>query len=153
MRARTLHQQEDYDAIIAKCQVCHVSMVDADGFPYVVPMNFGYTDGNIILHGAENGKKMTILRSNPNVCVAFSTDYVLRYQNEEVACSWGMKYRSVIVYGKIEFITEDNAKIDALNVVMKHYAGREFPYNMPAIREVCVFKVIPDRFSCRVYGY
>ncbi|MHC1706185.1 MAG: pyridoxamine 5'-phosphate oxidase family protein [Bacteroidales bacterium] len=153
MKARVLQKQEDFDAIIRSCQVCHVAMVDAEGLPYVLPMNFGYLEGIVYLHSAQHGKKMDILRTKPDVCVAFSTDYVLRYQNEEVACSWSMKYKSVLVYGKVEFVEDTAAKTDAMNIIMKHYAGKEFPYNMPAIREVCVYKVIPGRFTGRVYGY
>ena len=153
MRVRTLHTQAEFDEIINKCQVCHLSMVDKEGLPYVIPLNFGYKDGIIYLHGANTGKKMDILRSNPRVCIAFSTDYLLRYQHEEVACSWGMKYRSVIVYGKVEFVEDHEAKIAAMNVVMKQYSGKEFPYNMPAIREVCVYTVKPEKFTARVYGY
>ncbi|MCX6270248.1 MAG: pyridoxamine 5'-phosphate oxidase family protein [Bacteroidetes bacterium] len=153
MRHRAIFKQEDFDEIISKCVVCHVSMVDENGLPYVLPMNFGYREGVLYLHSARQGKKLDILTQRPDVCVAFSTDYVLRYQNEEVACSWGMKYRSVLMYGKVEFIEVEGEKIDAMNVIMKKYTQREFPYNMPAIREVCIYRLVPARVTGRAYGY
>lgn len=153
MRARILYQQEEFDDIISRCQVCHVAMVDQHGLPYVLPMNFGYFNGILYLHSSQKGKKTDILRSKPEVCVAFSTDYVLRYQNEEVACSYGMRYKSVLIYGKVEFLEDCEAKTEAMNCIMKHYSGKEFHYNVPAIREVCVYRVIPEKFTCRVYGY
>mgnify|MGYP001001334860 CR=1 FL=1 len=64
-----------------------------------------------------------------------------------------MKYRSVIAYGKVEFIIDPVAKIDALNVIMKNYTDRKFKYNDPAIRDVNVFKVNVEKLEGRVYGY
>lgn len=46
------------------------------GTPYVVPMNYGVikdeADGHYIiyLHGANEGRKLEVIKSNPNCCVA-----------------------------------------------------------------------------------
>jgi hypothetical protein len=152
MRTRIISDPEEITEIINKCQVCHMSMVDPEGAPYVLPMNFGYYDNIVYLHSAQHGKKMDILRKNPRVVLAFSTDYLLRFQNEEVACSYSMKYRSILIYGEIEFIDDPDAKKEAMNVVMRQYTGKDFSYNMPAIREVCIYKVVPAEITGRAYG-
>jgi nitroimidazol reductase NimA-like FMN-containing flavoprotein (pyridoxamine 5'-phosphate oxidase superfamily) len=128
-------------------------MSDPDGNPYVIPMNFGYHDGILYLHGAQKGKKIAILQKNPRVCINFSADHLLRYQSEEVACSWSMKYRSVLCYGAVEFITDPEAKVKALDIIMGQYANREFKYNPPSLREVNVFLVKVSNFEGRVFGY
>ena len=153
MRSRILTSQEEIQAIIKKCQVCHVAMADKEGKPYVLPMNFGFADGVIYLHSSQKGKKIEILRNNSDVCVEFSTDYMLRFQSEEVACSCSMKYRSVLAYGKVEFVEDPEAKIAHLNMIMSNYTQKEFKYNPPSIREVCCWKVAVTRFEGRVYGY
>jgi uncharacterized protein len=153
MKNRTLTHQTEIDAIIKKSQVCHMAMVDDQGKPYVLPMNFGYHDGIIYLHSSRKGKKADILRNNPSVCIAFSTDYHLRWQNEGVACSYSMKYRSVLAYGEVEFIEDPDLKKEHLNRVMEQYTHRKFSYNAPAIREVLCFRVVVKRFEGRVYGY
>jgi len=139
--------------IIDKCEACYVSMVDQHNMPYVVPLNFGLKDGVIYLHSSRTGKKLDILRNNKNVCIAFSTDHQLRFQHEDVACSYVMKYRSILVYGHIEFIEDIEDKIEAMNLVMKKYVGREFSYNEPAIREVCVYKVVINEMTGKMLGY
>jgi uncharacterized protein len=153
MRHRILTNIIEIEEIIKKCHVCHVAMVDLDGKPYVVPMNFGFEEGIIYLHSSRIGKKIEILKANPEVCVAFSTDYLLRYQNENVACSWSMKYRSVLAYGKVTFIEDDLQKVNHMNIIMKNYSPKEFKYNPPSIREVCCWKVIVNKFEGRVFGY
>jgi nitroimidazol reductase NimA-like FMN-containing flavoprotein (pyridoxamine 5'-phosphate oxidase superfamily) len=153
MRARAIIDKKELEEVIGRCQVCHLAMVDPDGKPYVIPLNFGYRDGVVYLHGAKHGKKIDVLRNNPEVCINFTTDHLLRYQNEQVACSWSMKYRSVLCYGAAEFITDPEEKTAALHVVMAQYSAGEFKFNAPAIREVCVWKVNISRYDGRAYGY
>jgi uncharacterized protein len=153
MRRRTVTDLKEIVEIISKCLVCHVAMVDPEGLPYVVPMNFGFEEGVIYLHSSQKGKKIDSLRNNPRVCIEFSTDYVLRAQSEEVACSYSMKYRSVLVYGEVEFIEDYDEKAEAMNRVMKHYTSREFQYNPPSVHEVCCYKVKVHKFDGRVFGY
>ncbi|MBN2175835.1 MAG: pyridoxamine 5'-phosphate oxidase family protein [Bacteroidales bacterium] len=153
MKSRILHLQEEIDRVIKKCDACYMGMVDTSGNPYVIPMNFGYKSGEIFLHSAQTGKKIDILQKNNQVCVAFSTDHELRWQSEKVACSYGMKYRSVVAFGKVVFIEDYDQKVDALNVIMSQYTDREFSYNAPAVKDVNVFKVVVEKFEGKAYGY
>lgn len=139
--------------IIDKCEVCYLGMVDQEGKPYVLPFNFGYEDGRIFLHSAGEGKKIGILKDNPNVCVSFSTDHLLFHRHEPVACSYGMKYRSVLAYGRVVFVDDFNEKVRILNIIMQKYAGREFSFNPPAINNVCVYRVDIDRIEGKESGY
>lgn len=152
MRRRVIDTTEEMLEVIGRCDVCYVSMVTQDGFPYVVPMNFGIDNNVLILHGAKEGTKMDILAKNPNVCIAFSTDHELRYQHEQVACSWSMKYRSVLLRGTVEMIHDYDEKVSALNVIMRKYAGRDFSYSAPAIREVQPFRINEFKLTGRAYG-
>jgi uncharacterized protein len=153
MKARAITDHKEFVEIIQRCQWCHLAMIDPGGKPYVIPMNFGFKDDIIYLHGAKHGKKIDSLTQHPEVCINFTTDHVLRYQNEEVACSWSMKYRSVLCYGEAEFITDPEAKIAAFHIVMAHYSTGEFKFNPPSIREVNVWKVKVSKFEGRIYGY
>lgn len=153
MKNRPIISKTENEVVILKCQTCCIAMVDPEGKPYVIPMNFGYADGHVYFHGSAKGKKVDVLKNQEDVCISFSTDHELRYVTEEVACSWSMRYRSVLVYGKAEFVVDPEEKINILNVIMAHYADRKFDYNDPAIREVMVFKVKVDKMEGRVYGY
>jgi uncharacterized protein len=153
MKRRTITDPREIEEIIRKCQVCHVAMANPEGDPYVVPMNFGFEDGVIYLHSAQSGKKTDILKKNPRVCIAFSTDYMLRAQSEQVACSYSMKYRSILAYGKVEFIGDPEEKTAVMNRVMRQYTSREFTYNPPSIREVCCYRIRVERFDGKAFGY
>lgn len=152
-RTKAILNREFIDDIIHRCEVCYVGMVDPENKPYVLPFNFAYRDNIIFLHSAQEGKKMDILRNNGNVCIAFSTDHALRHSHDDVACSYGMKYRSALVHGKIEFIDDFEIKQEVLNLFMKKYTGREFTFNAPAIKEVAVYKVEVASITGRESGY
>ena len=66
-------------------------------------MNFGYRNGVIYLHSAQEGRSISILERNPKVCITFSTDHDLVFQHPEVACSYRMRSKSVIAWGKVRF--------------------------------------------------
>jgi nitroimidazol reductase NimA-like FMN-containing flavoprotein (pyridoxamine 5'-phosphate oxidase superfamily) len=154
MKSRTIALQSEIEQVIGSTEVCHVSMVDLDGKPYVLPFNFGFHDGSLYLHSGPEGKKIEIWKQNPNVCVAFSSDYLLRYQHKEVACSYSMKYRSVLIYGKVEEICDMDEKKHYMNIIMKKYTGRDnFDYSLPALKNVKVFRVKPEKIEGKAYGY
>jgi uncharacterized protein len=139
--------------IIDKCEVCYVGMIDQDQMPYVLPFNFGYHDQFIYLHSAQEGRKIDILKNNPRVCVAFSTDHQLFHRHEPVACSYGMRYRSVLAFGRIEFVEDYDLKVEAMNVVMRKYAGRDFTYNAPAINNVSIYRVVVEKIETKISNY
>jgi len=153
MKNRALVNPRDLLDIIQACDVCYVSMVDKDNKPYVIPMNFGFADNTILLHGAKVGKKTDILKNNPNLCIVFSTDHQLHWQNEDVACSWSMKYRSVLAYGKVEFVDDISEKEALLHQFMKSYSSKDFKYSKPSLNEVQVMKVPVEKFEGRAYGF
>jgi len=96
---------------------------------------------------------MDILKNNNRVCVAFSTGHELRRQSEGVACSYSMKFRSVMAFGYVEFIEEFDRKIEILNKVMMHYTGKEFIYNAPSIHEVATYRVVIEEMTGKKLGY
>lgn len=152
MKNRVITLKEEIERIIRACDVCNLAMADEHG-PYVIPMNFGYEQDVIYLHSSQTGKKIDILKKNPRVAVSFSTDHELRWQSEKVACSYSMKYRSVLAFGKVEFVEDREAKIAALNVIMKNYTEKTYSYGEPSLVEVLVFKVVVDKLEGRAYGY
>lgn len=149
-----LKELKEVEPIIQSCEVCHIAMVDANNKPYVLPFNFGYSNGVIYLHSAPEGKKIDILKNNPHVSINFTTDHNLFHINEGMACSYGMQYKSVLVNGVIEFIEDDKEKVKAFNIFMGNYVGdKDFTYSGPSIESVCVFKVKMTAFEGKIYGY
>jgi uncharacterized protein len=104
--------------LLSSSDICRIAMIDGDR-PYMVPLNYGYDGNALYFHSAMAGRKIEILKQNNKVC------FEIEYQNEvirnEIPCEWSAKYRSLIGYGTIVFITEPEAKMKGLDIIMAHY--------------------------------
>ena len=63
MKTFIIEDKQRIESIILHCDVCFVGIVDMEGNPYVVPMNFGYEDGIIYLHSGPEGSKVEMLNT------------------------------------------------------------------------------------------
>lgn len=154
MKSRSDLTTSEIEQIISDSIACHVSMIDTEGNPYVLPFNFAYKVGKLYIHSAPEGKKIEAWHKNPKVCVAFSTNYEMRIQSEKVACSYSMRYRSVLMHGEVSPITDYDEKLEILNLIMEKYTGRrDFSYNKPAVQNVKVFEIKISKVEGRIYGY
>jgi len=140
------------ESVIRECEICFVGMADRDNIPYVLPMNFGYQDGIVYLHSAQDGESIDILKENPNVCITFSTKNELVHQHPDVACSYRMRSKSVIGWGKVRFEEDTDKKINALNILMKQYTNKTFQYSEPAVKNVKIWCVRLDKITCKEFG-
>ncbi len=152
MRTIYIDEQERIEKIIRNCSICYVGMIDNDGNPYVLPMNFGYEDNVVYLHSAPDGHLVSVINNNPNVCITFCTEAKLVWQNEEVACSYRMQTDSVICHGKVVFEEDYDEKVRILDIIMRQYSDREFSYSNPAVRNVKIWKVAVEKVTAKGFG-
>ncbi len=139
---REITDHSEMLAILQKCRICHVGISDGPR-PYVVPMNFGaeYVDGEFIiyLHGAKEGRKISILSRNPAVCFEADCEYTPLEGN--TPCSYSCTFASVIGEGKAEFLESHEEKAHALSVLMRHQTGKEFAFTPAQTDTVAVIRV------------
>ncbi|NSW45201.1 MAG: pyridoxamine 5'-phosphate oxidase family protein [Bacteroidales bacterium] len=138
--------------IIKRCKICHVGFVDGDK-PYVLGFNFGFDGNKIYLHCAKEGYKLDILAKNNHVCVYFDTDHEFFARHEEVACSYRMRYKSVMVMGKASIVNNLQQKENALKVFMKQYSDREFQFSKPALENVNIIVIEIEKMTGRKFEY
>jgi uncharacterized protein len=152
MRTVFINDIQEIEKIIRSCRTCFLGLCDADNQPYVIPMNFGYSDNTIYLHSGQSGKKWELMKSNPKACITFCLGDDLAFQDEHVACSWRVKSRSVIAEGRIEFIDDYDEKIAALKIFMGQYSPREFEFKVPAVNNVGVYKMKIEKLTAKEFG-
>ncbi len=152
MRTSIITDKTEMKAIINQCDICFVGIIEVDGTPYVIPMNFGYSEGDIILHSGPEGKHLRLLKQNNRVCVTFCTDTKLVYQHPDVACSYSMLSKSVVCKGSVSFIEDLDEKVKTLNSMMKKFSTRTFKYSTPALANVKVWRVTIDEMTAKAFG-
>jgi uncharacterized protein len=152
MRTVEIKTREGMEEILSRADICYVGIIDLEGNPYVLPMNFGYYDGVVYLHSGPTGSCIDMLRRNNNVCLTFSVGHELVYQDLQVGCSYRMKSKSLICRGSVMFVEEMQAKRKALDIIMKHYTDYPATYSDPAVCNVQVWKIVINSMTAREYA-
>lgn len=148
----TVEERALMSDMISKCKICYISMVDVNGLPYVIPMNFGFDNDMLYFHSAQEGSSIKALENKPDVCILFCSEPKLTYQHQEVACSYRMKSSSIICRGKVVFEQDLDEKVKALNIIMKQYVNRNFTYSSPAVENVKIWRVEIEDISFKIFG-
>ncbi len=102
VRSKQQLSEEECLEILKKQKRGVLSLYGLEGYPYGMPMNHYYEDGYLYFHGGRSGHKIDALKENKKVsyCV-----YDEGYRNEG---EWYLNIRSVIVFGEMEFIEDEN---------------------------------------------
>lgn len=151
MRTLVIENREVIDQIIRSCKTCYLGM-SANGFPYVLPMNFALDGDSVILHSAQSGRMWETLKQNQNVCINWTLGEDLAWQDVRVGCSYRVKSKSVLVEGKVEFVDDFVEKSRCLQLLMSQYSDREFKFSKPAVENVGILKVAIEKISAKEFG-
>jgi len=138
------------EAIIHASIVCRLALSDKDQ-PYIVPLCFGYKDKTLYFHCAPEGRKIDIIKKNHNVCFEF--DVNTEVVKAEKACNWGMKYQSVIGFGKAVIVESLDEKRKAIDIIMSQYVDRVFQFPDPVIKGAAVIKVEIEKMTGKQSGF
>ena len=98
-----------------------LSVLGEDDYPYGVPLNHWYceADGKLYFHGGRLGHKIDAMRRHDKVsfCVY---DQGFRREGE-----WALNFRSVVVFGRVEFIEDRERVIDISRQISYKFTSDE----------------------------
>jgi len=110
---RSKRQMPDAEArdFLRRQMSAHVGTVDANGWPYVVPLVYVYEGGDFLyLHtGAHQGHFLTNVQRDPRICIEVSQIGPL-HKGKRLACDSALVYSSVIVFGPVRILYHDREK-------------------------------------------
>jgi len=124
-KEREIVDPERLDELLSSARTVRVGMAMGNE-PYVVPLSFGYdpVQQQLFVHTAKEGRKIDFVEANPRVCFEVE-GHVAPKEAEEQGCAWGLAFESIIGYGNMREITEEEARVAALRVFMRQQAGRD----------------------------
>ena len=95
-------------------------------YPYALPMSHVYVDGKIYFHGAMQGHKNDAVKKHDKVSYCVFDEGV---KNDD---GWSYTFRSVIVFGRIRTLTDDDEKVEKLT----HLGDKFFPTHDETVSEI-----------------
>lgn len=135
MPAKWLTESEAFQYLAARTEG-RLATSDADGQPYIVPLNYIFYRGNIYFHCATKGRKLDNITVNDRVC--FEVSQTDKTVFSEKPCGCATRYTSVVVFGKARVVTDDEEKVAALNALADRFAaGRPYTPVDAAMAKSC----------------
>ena len=149
-RERQVTDPKQIMDIFDKGKVLHLGLA-VDNEPYVVPMNYGYTqeDGNLViyLHSALRGKKLDMIRANPRVF--FEIDCDIQPFDGVKPCQYGLAYASVMGRGTAVIVEDVEEKKKAMSVLMKTQTGKDFTFEDRLVSIVAVIRIDVSEYTAK----
>src|SRR5690349_3881868 len=104
---RGVYDRDVVHAILDAGLICHVA-VNVDGSPVVLPTLYGREGEMLYLHGSGANRMLKTMAEGADVCVAVTIiDGLVMARS---AFHHSVNYRSVVIFGKAELITELDRK-------------------------------------------
>jgi nitroimidazol reductase NimA-like FMN-containing flavoprotein (pyridoxamine 5'-phosphate oxidase superfamily) len=137
-------------ATLEEAQVCRIAMVDGDQ-PYLLPFSFVVEEDNLYVHSAAHGRKLEVLRKNPNVC--FEVDLDAAVVPAKASCDVGVRFRSVVGFGAVTFVEEPAEKVRILRLFIRKYTPKG-SLDMPEheLQKTVVWRVAMERMTGKRSG-
>ncbi len=115
-RDRELGEAEALD-LLREAEWGVLATVDAEGWPYAVPVNHAVVDGDLVIHCATAGHKLDNLAFNPRV------SYCAVTLAETLPLELATRYASVIVFGQAEQVSDGGEKHRLLQALGLRFAA------------------------------
>ena len=150
-RERQVTDEAQIRQILDKARVLHLGLA-VNNEPYVVPMNYGYTMENghltLYMHSALKGKKLDMIRENPNVFFAIDCDRQ-PFGSGDIPCQYGLVYSSVMGRGKATIVEDVEEKMAAMTVLMKTQTQKDFAFNDRLVSIVAVIRIDVEDYTAK----
>jgi hypothetical protein len=148
---RGAYDRDTINAILDEAFICHVGFV-VDGQPYVIPTGFGRVENDLYIHGSSASRMLRELSKGVDVCVTLTLIDGLVIARS--AFHHSVNYRSVVVLGKAELVTDLDEKNKALEAITEHivpgrWADCRWP-NALELKATSVLKLAINEASAKV---
>lgn len=137
------------EGILSEAQYLRLALC-SDDRPYIVPMSFGYKDDSVYLHSSRKGTKIDLLQKNENVC--FEVDDFYETLPSDEPCSYYMKYRSIVGYGKATIMEKEEEIKEGLQIIIDHFHNKEYNIDELDLNGVAVIRIDVADMHGRHYG-
>jgi nitroimidazol reductase NimA-like FMN-containing flavoprotein (pyridoxamine 5'-phosphate oxidase superfamily) len=130
LRERADYGLDAVHAVLDEALVCHIGVV-VDGEPVVLPTIHARVDRRLYLH-MSTGSRLTRLAAGGGVPVCVTVTLLDGLVLARSQFHHSMNYRSVVVRGRAELVTDPDEKSTALNAVVEHIVTGRSAASRPA---------------------
>jgi len=119
-----------------------------DNQPYVVAVNYGFTDTAVYVHSFSKGKKIEMLRANPKVSFGIVLDAsIIMPPDDKLGCEFSMRFRSIIGFGTATILSDPDDVRQGLDIIVAHYSPAHRVYDPKVLAVTSVARIDIDSMT------
>ena len=143
--------RETINSILDEAFICHVGFA-VDGQPYIIPTGYARIGNDLYIHGSSASRMLRSLAGGIDVCVSVTLlDGLVLARS---AFHHSMNYRSVVILGKAEAVTDPVEKNKVLEAFTEHVVpGRWADVRWPTeleLKATTVLKLPIEEASAKI---
>jgi len=148
--------QSKISSFLSSARIGYLGLTDGTE-PYVVPLNYVWWNGAIYIHGAEEGRKMEMLKNNSRACFTVSENFGTMVH--PVPAKTDTAYMSVMVFGEATIVEDLDEATAAMEKMLDKYAPGYYSsslskqhvksYRSSMGSRTVVIKVFPDVITAK----
>lgn len=104
------------DKLILEGEYGVLSVLDTNGYPYAIPVNYVSDEHAIYIHCAREGMKIDAIAAHEKV------GFTIVGRHSVVAKRFSSDFESVVCFGKAAFVESDDTKLEILKRFIVKYA-------------------------------
>ena len=114
-RKRQQLSEEESIGILQKATAGTLALLGDNDYPYAVPISYVYNNGNLYFHSALSGHKVDA------ICKCDKASFCVIEQNDVQPKKYTTFFRSVIAFGRIHIIEDEQEKLETTRIdVLEH---------------------------------
>jgi nitroimidazol reductase NimA-like FMN-containing flavoprotein (pyridoxamine 5'-phosphate oxidase superfamily) len=146
---REITNRSEIDAILHSANLMRIALADGDT-PFLVPVFYAFDGVAIYFHSAQTGTKIEIMKRNDKVCFEVSLDHGII--ENDIACDFEVKHRTVIGFGRIAFVVDEAEKIKALDRIVERFSEKKFEYPKANLSCTTVIRIDIESIKGKKHG-
>ena len=147
-----VYEQDRVHAILDEALYCHLAWVGDDGDPRIIPTIHARVGDTVYVHGSAASSTLRAIKAGLPVAIAITLVDGIRFARSMFEHS--MNYRTVIVYGRAEEVTDRDELVRVFDAITDHVAsGRSADARPPTdaeLKQTTFVKVALDECSAKV---
>ncbi len=145
-RKRQALSETDCSDILKRGTSGVLALMGDGGYPYAVPMSYVYDGEKLYFHCAKSGHKLDAIAGNPKA------SFCVVDRDQVVPEEYTTYFRSVIVFGTMRIIEEEQEKRTAVEKLALKYAPEDSAKNRGAAIEkdwkpLCMLELTPEHIT------
>jgi nitroimidazol reductase NimA-like FMN-containing flavoprotein (pyridoxamine 5'-phosphate oxidase superfamily) len=144
---RTMKTSREMEVLLERMPVGRLAVTTDDG-PYIIAVNYLFLEDSIYFHSGLSGRKMEALQADSRVC--FLVDEVGPQVLWERGCGISQVYKSVVCFGKAEFVEGQVEKRRILEQMVQKYVPTRYafsPMKDENIKKTAVVRIVIESMS------